>query len=276
MKFRLIAVASLSIILTPLASAAADISCFYASKKDEGDVVIFDNCGQADDTGFVLSPDHKDNISFGENNLACLVFSMENAFWVHKNGRSIRTLFYDAWCDDFENGLAIGILYGREVYIDSDLNVVLDPGFESLSHFRYGFAAVCNGPFRYEQNGEHTFRKGGKCGLINRSGEVVIEPQYPSENWEVFRDYRNSHNECPAPPVRDEASAICHAKRHARNNNHTDNWIRHSITSDGEQWSITFLESDGSGYEFVMNIGVAKADLRTIRKGEVFGDATGR
>lgn len=267
---------SILIILAPLASAAADTSCFYASKKDKGDVVIFDDCGQADETGFVLSPDHKENIHFGDDNLACLAFSSENAFWVHKNGKSIRTLFYDAWCDDFEDGLAIGKVEDREVYIDSDLNVILDPGFDSLSHFRYDFAAVCNGPFRYEQHGEHTFRKGGKCGLINRSGEVVIEPRYPSENWEVFRDYRNSHNECPVPPIQDEASAICHAKRHAKHNDHTDNWIRHSVTSDGERWSIDFLESNGSGYEFTMHIGAAKADLRSIWKGDFFGNATDR
>ena len=269
MKSTQIVAAAISILLSPPGSAGTvDGSCFYASAKDEGDVVNFSDCGQADQSGFVLSPGHAENIQFDDNDLACLVFSKDKAFWVHKNGRSMPTLFYDAWCDNFEDGLAIGKADDREVYVDSDLDVVLDPGFESLSHFRYGYAVVCNGPFHFEYVGEHTVRKGGKCGLINRSGEVVLEPRYPSEDREVFRDYRDSRNECPSPPIRDEASAVCHAKRHARNNNHADAWIRHSTTSDGEQWSVTFLESGGSCYVFTMTIGAARADLRAIRKSD--------
>jgi len=264
------------LFLPPLVSSAEDSGCFYSSEKDDGDLVIFDDCGQADDAGFTLAPEHRENIRFGDDDLACLAFSKENAFWVHRNGRSARTLFFDAWCDNFEGGLAIGKVEGREVYIDTNLEVVLDPGFDSLSHFRYGLAVVCNGPFHYEQHGEHTFRKGGKCGLINQQGEVVIELVYPAEEREAFRDYRNSHNECPVPPIQEEVSAVCHAKRHARNNDYTDKWSDHSVAFDGEQWSIDFLETSGSGYRFTMNIGAAKAELRTIINNDYHAEPTDR
>lgn len=276
MNTRSLVVGFILLTLTLFAESRADTSCFYASKKDHGDFVIFDDCGQADDTGFILSPEHQDNVQFGDDNLTCLTFSKENTFWIHENGRSIRTTFRDASCDNFESGLAIGMVDGREVYIDKNLEVILDPRFESLSHFLYDFAVVCNGPFQYEQRGEHTFRTGGKCGLINRAGEVVIEAKYPLEEREVFRDYRNAHNECPVPPIRDEASAVCHAKRHARHHDHSDNWVCYSAASDEDYWSIKFLEKDGSGHEFTMQVGAAKAELRSIRKGEYIGDATDR
>lgn len=97
----------------------------------------------------VLSPEHRDNIRFRDDDLACVAFSKDAAFWVHRNGEARRTLFYDAWCGEFEGGLAIGKVNGREAYIDKNLEVVFDPGFESLSHFRYDFAVVCNGPFQF-------------------------------------------------------------------------------------------------------------------------------
>ena len=106
----------------------------------------------------------------------------------------------------------------------------------------------------------------------DRTGKVVVEPAYPTEHAETFRDYRNSHNECPSPPIRESRSAVCHAKRHARHSRwHSDNWDQYSVTSDAERWTITFVESDGSGFEFTMNIGAEKAELRNISKGEFVG-----
>jgi len=268
-----------SLVLLTLPSAAAsamDTSCLYVSEKD-GERMFFDDCGHVDESGPVLTPAHRENIRFGEDDLACVAFSKDDAFWVHRNGKAVRTLFYDAWCGEFEGDLAIGKIDGREVYIDKNLDVVLDPGFESLSHFRYDFAVVCNGPFQYEEHGEHTFRKGGKCGLIDKAGTLVVDAIYPSEHRRTFTDYRNSHNECPPPPVLDEDSAVCHGKRHARNSDsHSGNWERYSLSSDGEQWTITFLETDGSGYEFTMEYGVDRADLRYIGEGEFVGVANDR
>ncbi|MGI9233367.1 MAG: WG repeat-containing protein [Woeseiaceae bacterium] len=269
MNYRQIILFVVSLSLAPLVSSDEDSGCFYSSEKDDGDLVIFDHCGRVDDTGFTLTPEHRENIRFGDDDLACLVFSKDNAFWVHKNGNSARTLYYDTWCDRFEGGLAIGKVEGREVYINANLEVVLNPGFDSLSHFYYGFAVVCNGPFYYEQLGEHSFRKGGKCGLINQQGEVVLEPAYPAEERVAFREYRDSHNECPVPPIREEVSAVCHAKRHARNTDYDEGWIVHSVAFDGEQWTIEFLETSRPKYRVTMNIGAAKAELRTIATSEV-------
>jgi len=263
--------ASVCLALIPLISVAelTDTSCYYVGKQDGGRGVYSESCGRVSDAGeLILFSEHHENLLFRKNGLACVNLSVNTAFLVHEDGRSMSVRAFENGCDDFIGGFARGKLEDREVYIDEDLNVVLDPGFERLGPFRYEFGTVCEGPIRIEPDETGALRYVGKCGLIDGDGNIVIEPKERFEDDEVFRDYRNSHNECPAPPIQDEESAICHAKRHARNTYRPDEWVGFSVVLHDEMWVVRYRESASDNWDTVLMVGAAKANLlgsRTIR-----------
>jgi len=255
----------LTIWLIFSASVKADDSCFYPSKKDQGDILKFDNCGSIEGDKVNLGKDHLDNLSFDQDGLVCLIFFRDDVFYFHKNGQSQRVLFFDNGCDYFKEGLARGMVNDQMVFINRLLKVVLNPGFELLSHYDYGHSVVCNGPFREETRGEHTLSKGGKCGLLNKQGRLVVEAKYKIEDRDVFRNYINSNNHCPAPPVTTEKSALCHARRHVSNMDfHTSQWKKHEISKQDNIWLITFVEDNGADEEFTLDINYSNAQWNYI------------
>lgn len=177
-------------------------ACYYPNKNSEGTISLIDDCGTLTDP-YELSflSDHIDNIQFDEDELACFAVSdssgafagKELVFWVHRSGKHIRTLYFEMGCQYFHEGLSVGVVDDKKVYIDKALNVVLEPGFDYLENFRDGLAKVCNGPFTYEDQGEHTSMKGGKCGIINRNGDLVLEAEHPIDAHDIFDEFRRSY-----------------------------------------------------------------------------------
>jgi hypothetical protein len=248
-------------------SANAETSCFYPSSKDQGVDSHFEDCGSVDGDVMKLATVHQDNIKYDANQLACVIFSAEDVFYLHKEGRSRRVVFFDNGCDYFKDGLARGISGDKMVFINPQLDIVLDPGFGLLSHFDYGHSVVCNGPFSEEQHGEHTLFKGGKCGLINRQGKLVVEAKYRIENRDAFQAYINANSHCPPPPVTSRSSALCHAKRHVSNMEfHSDEWANHRITRQGDSWLITFVEKDNPNEAFTLTLNSKSAHWESIVK----------
>ena len=135
--------------------------------------------------------------------------------------------------------------------------------------FNYGHAVVCNGPFIEEVHGEHTLRKGGRCGLINREGELVLEAKYAIENRQAIVNYINSNNHCRPPPIISNESALCHAKRHVENMQfHDDDWESYTINKTPREWLIGFVERNGSGEEFTLSLDPESAHWISIVKSE--------
>jgi hypothetical protein len=260
----------LAILITLLLvsfSSQADESCFYPSKIDGGDLSRFDDCGSIEGDSIKLGKEHNDNIVFNEKGLACLILSNNEVFYIHKNGNSQRSFYFENGCDYFKDGLSRGIINGNMVFIDEQLEVALNPGFELIAHYDYGHSVVCNGPFSEEKQGEYTFRRGGKCGLIDRQGKLVVEAVHKIEERKAFRDYINSNNHCPAPPISSEKSALCHAKRHVSNMEyHTDQWKRYEISKRGEIWLITFVEEGNQKEEFTLTLNADSAHWKSIIK----------
>ena len=257
----------LAILLIFSVSAKADNSCFYPSKKDEGSFSHFDNCGSIKGDTIKLGKAHTKNISYDEKGLACIIFSAKDVFYIQESGRSQRVYFYDNGCDYFKEGLARGIINDQMVFINEQLEVALAPGFELLSHYDYGHSIVCNGPFVEKKHGEHTFLKGGKCGLLNKQGVLVVEANYKIEDREVFENYINKNNHCPPPPVTSESSALCHAKRHISNREHyTDKWKKHEISKQGDIWLITFVEENKTNEEFTLTLNSSSAHWESLIK----------
>ena len=257
----------LTILLIFSVASKADESCFYPSKKDNGSLSHFDDCGSIEGDTIKLGKDHGGNISYDINELACIIFSPKDVFYIQKNGHSQRVYFYDNGCDHFKEGLARGIVNGQMVFINEQLKVSLAPGFELLSHYDYGHSVVCNGPFDKEKHGEHTLLKGGKCGLINKQGNLVVEAIYRIEDREAFRNYLNRNNHCPAPPVSSKSSALCHAKRHISNMEyHTDQWKEYRISNQGAAWLITFIEEGKKNEEFTLTLNAGSAQWESLIK----------
>jgi hypothetical protein len=245
----------LTILLIFSVSSEADESCFYPSKKDGGSYSRFNDCGSIKGDKVKLKKTHEENLSYDELGLACVMFSAKDVFYVQNSARTQRVYFYDNDCDYFKEGLTRGIVNDEMVFIDAKLEVVLEPGFELLSHYDYGHSVVCNGPFVEEKHDEHTFLKGGKCGLLNKQGDLVVEAIYRIENREVFQRYINSNNHCPSPPINSEKSALCHAKRHVSNmSHHTDEWKNHEISKLSNKWLVTFVEEGKANEEFTLTL----------------------
>jgi hypothetical protein len=269
MLVRLFATGFLAVLLLPSGASAQDPRCWYPSKAEGGARIYSHNCG-------VLEPNGPDgpyllqeivgDIYFDEDSLACIAGWDDNSFLLHRDGQWASVSLTAGSCPRFEEGLSVVELDGREVYVDNRLRVALDPGFDSLGYFREGFAVVCNGPFVYEESGEHTRRTGGQCGLIDRSGQLVVGLLPSSEGRSVFEDYRNSHNECRPPPIEDAESALCHAKRHARNSNPRNDWADQSIELVGDVWFVTY--ANPSGVAFTIYLGAERANLINIVKGQ--------
>lgn len=190
----------------------ADTPCSYLTKQNQS-LEFYKTCGQIKGDQFLLQDFHKNNIEFDEHGLACII-AIQKAFYINKKGETRRTVFFDTDCDYFEDGYARGYENGKMVYIDKKLNVKLKPDFEWLLPFDYDHAIVCNGLFETIQDGEHRLMKNGKCGLIDKKGNSVVEALYPIGDREAFDVYINSYNHCPKPPTTLQDSAICHAKRH--------------------------------------------------------------
>jgi len=235
----------------------ASETCVYPSKS-EGSLTLAENCGSVNGDTLKLNKKLLDDVSFNESGLACLFVAKQNAFYLHENGRSQRVHFFDNGCDYFEDGLARGIANGKMVFIDESLQIKLAPGFELLSPFDYGHSVVCNGPFQEERYGEYTFLKGGRCGLINKQGVLVVEAKYNIQNRELFQRYINNNSYCGAPPVISKKSALCHAKRHVSNmDGHTDQWKQYKLARRDGLWLVTFIEEESDEFTLLLNVDTA-------------------
>ena len=250
-------------------SSKAEDSCFYSSKNNSGRLAYFDNCASINGDKVKLVEAHAKNIFYDKNGLACIYFPINKSgydvFYTHESGASQRVVLFDNNCDYFEEGLARGLDNGQMVFINQQLETVLTPGYEVLLPFHYGHSIVCNGPFIEEKRGEHTLQKGGKCGLLNKQGDLVVKANYKIEDQKVFQRYINTNNHCPPPPVTSESSALCHTKRHVTAMKfHTAEWKKHEISNRGKTWLITFLEKNSESEEFTLILNSDSAGWESV------------
>lgn len=246
----------------------SDTPCDYPSKL-ELELESYKSCGEVKGDQILLHDWHKKNLLFDKNGLGCVVIGGGKAFYITKKGFSRRTLFFDNGCDYFEDGLARGYENGKMVYIDKNLNVVLKPKFEWLVPFDYNHAIVCNGPFETIQEGEYTRMTKGQCGLIDKSGKLVVDAKYPMGDGEAFDNYINSHNHCPQPPINTKESAICHAQRHLQ---HQEKFYEIkkilSATKSNDKWMVNFVYTDETQGEFVIELDTTTARWLSIISAE--------
>jgi hypothetical protein len=252
--------ALLLVALSFTGANAQEISgCGYRDKSLEGTYMRSDQCGLIGEAMTYLAPELLDKIYFDADGLSCVWFGQEHRFWIRRDAKSMRVPNWGGDCANFQQGLAVAQLAGRQAYIDTSLQVVLDPGFEFLGAFEEGYARACNGPFTHERNGENTRTTGGSCGMIDRSGKLVMDLVHPAEDFVPFRDFRNANNHCPAPPIEDESAALCHARRHAMG----QYWTSHSVERVGDAWEVLYsFLSRGRERTNLIELGREKAEVR--------------
>jgi hypothetical protein len=242
----------------------ADVPCGYPGKREQS-IEFYKSCGHIKGDQILLTEPHRENIVFEKNGLACIMVGGGTVFYINQQGQSRRVAFNDNGCDYFEEGFARGYENGNMVYIDNKLAVKLKPDFELLLPFDYEHAVVCNGPFETIQQGEYTLQRKGKCGLINKQGELVVEAKYSIEDREVFQDYINSHNHCQKPPITNKKAAICHAKRHLKyNDTHKSEAKIKSAKQNGNLWLVQFIYQEEPENIFVIELDANKAGWLSI------------
>lgn len=174
----------LPLIIFILLLTIKDISaleCIYASKptKDNpyNEIYPQGNCGEIlNEDVLKLKKSHFERLSFSEDGLASIIIPEPRpgkAFYVSRNGKVIRTHYYDNGPDYFEEGRARMISNNKYGYINKDLEIIIIPEFDFAFPFKKGHAIVCN-QCKPESAGEHRALSGGAWGVINKDGKVVI------------------------------------------------------------------------------------------------------
>ena len=150
-------------------------------------------CGQLiDQDTFQLNKSHLNNLYFSKNGLASVIY--EGAiFYVSKTGEVVRTHFYDNGADYFVEGVARTILDGKFGYIDQQLNIVIMPEYDFAFPFINGMAIVCN-DCRSESDGEHKVMVGGRWGVINKVGMVILPLNFSKKELLESSEYKRITN----------------------------------------------------------------------------------
>lgn len=252
-----------------LVAPAQALDCIIPHKVEQS-MFPQEDCGSLDENS-VFKPGTSllNLIEFPDNAPACVILVGDNddylTHYVLPNGLTQTTLFFDNGCDYFEEGLARGKLNNKTIYFDKNLEIQIATDFEEGAPFYYGHAEVCNGPFIEKQEGEHTLQSGGQCGLIDRSGKLVVDANYTIEDQDVFTRYISSHNECEPPPIQNENDALCHARRHARvQDHHSDNWTWFEVEDRGANWAVHFIMAEDPDYKITMEINAESAHWNSI------------
>ncbi len=171
--------ASLSFLLSTNTVFAYE--CYYAArptaKNPHNEVISQGDCVDSFEDGIlVLKENHFNNFDFSSEQPSYF-FLVENTvnkvFFVSKEKVIVETHYSDNGPDIFVEGLARVINHGKYGFVNTTLDVVITAKYDFVFPFENGHSVVCNG-CEQQPDGEHRILSGGRWGLINRKGEVVI------------------------------------------------------------------------------------------------------
>jgi hypothetical protein len=176
--------ACLLCLLLPLAAGA--IECSYVPNKAAGgaatELAAQGDCGElVGQDGLRISREHLARLRFRDG-LAEL-YAGDKAFYVDRSGKAVRVLVFDNAADEFSEGLARTLAGGRLGYIDRRLRIVVKPEYDFGFPFAKGRAVVCIGCAAVAE-GEHQAMRGGRWGMIDRSGAQVVPLRHTREELE--------------------------------------------------------------------------------------------
>lgn len=92
-----------------------------------------------------------------------------------------RPFLYDNGADYFEEGVRRFVKNGKVGFADRNGKTVIEPIYDFVSPFNFGYAAFCDGCDWEKTNDEHKAIVGGVWGVINNRGETVQPAAKQSE-----------------------------------------------------------------------------------------------
>lgn len=112
-------------------------------------------------------------------NYAIVLKEKEGIIGIDKDEHTLFKVFvYDNGPDYVAEGFFRIEEHGKIGFVDSQTGeIVIKPTFSAAQPFENGYAAVCHA-CKTQKEGEHTSWINGKWGIINKKGELVIEPKY--------------------------------------------------------------------------------------------------
>ena len=113
-----------------------------------------------------------------------------------KGNLKFESVFYDNGWDYYEEGVARFLRDAKVGFHDKAGNIIIQPQYDFAQYFKNGHSAVCNGCWAYypksprwkplSSGKEITIQEqyksitGGKWGIINIKGEVIVPLEYDS------------------------------------------------------------------------------------------------
>ncbi len=174
------------------------ISCVYSDKTEGNTMTPHEDCGKLNSDGLLeLSKEHMKRIAFDDDKLTCIYVHgaqkrLQQVQYLHTSGKTVRPLFFDNGCDYFREGLARMIQNDQLGYFNKQLEIVIQTNFEFGLPFSNGYAIVCHDIKEHDEM-EHITYTSEKCGMINRDGNIVLQPIYRSDDWKVFDNFREKN-----------------------------------------------------------------------------------
>jgi hypothetical protein len=108
------------------------------------------------------------------------------AYYVSRSGKSARVHLFENGADYFSEGLARTISRGKYGFIDRRLTVVIEPAYDFAFPFKGNRAVVCVECAPVTE-GEYRAIRGGRWGMIDRTGAVVTPLSHSREELERLR-----------------------------------------------------------------------------------------
>jgi len=111
-------------------------------------------------------------------------YGYANGFWIGLHGEKLYEPFvYDNGPDYLSDGLMRYVQGGKVGFLNECLDVVIAARFDHADPFQKGVAVFCNGcvSVPVDAGGEYHMMQGGKWGVIDKQGRVVVPMIYSHE-----------------------------------------------------------------------------------------------
>jgi hypothetical protein len=144
----------------------------FSSFEENGLFGFKNNAGKV-----IIKPQYEMAYDFTNQSIA---FVVSKSKWVcidSKNSLLLETFNYDNGPDSFSDKLARFVENKKIGYFDEQCKKVIPANFDFGLPFEKGFAQVCNGCYS-KPVGEHSSIVGGKYGIIDKKGKIVLPIEY--------------------------------------------------------------------------------------------------
>lgn len=178
-----------SLLCGLLAAAAQAAECRYVPKTAASggvpELAAQGNCGElVGQDGLRISREHLGRLSFRDG--LAEVYVDDKAFYVAQSGKAVRVYLFENGADYFADGLARTVATGKIGYMDRRLRVVVKPDYDFGFPFAKGRAVVCLGCTEVME-GEHRSVRGGRWGMIDKTGARVVPVTHSREELDSIR-----------------------------------------------------------------------------------------